>query len=161
MYSSAPPLPPSPARGAPTSRHFERRDAQPSRPARQGHCCCHFLRGGSSVISGKDDPDGVSPQPGGGLVFSTNEDDENRYELGGVTGRNGTLEEGPEEGCGPMRMRGREEGGDEGVALDQIPVVLRPLGTAQPCILAPEKCWQVVFTLIPQKEALFPQKLSV
>lgn len=95
------------------------------------------------------------------LVFSTNEDDENRYERGGVTGSNGILEEGPEEGCGPMRMRGREEGGDEGVALDQIHVVLRPLGTDQPCILAPEKCWQVVFTLITQKEALFPQKLSV
>lgn len=59
----------------PTSRQCEQRVAEPGRPARQGHSCCHFLRGGSSVISGKDYPDGVSLQLGGGSVFFTNEDD--------------------------------------------------------------------------------------
>lgn len=72
---------------------------QPSRPARQGHSCCHFLRGGSSVISGKDYLDDGSPQLGGGSLFSTNEDGGKRYgRRGCATGRNEILEEGPEEG---------------------------------------------------------------
>lgn len=82
---------------APTPGQWEQRDAEPSRPARQGHSCCHFLRGGFSVISGKDYPDGVSLQLGGGSVFFANEGDGKRYGRRGATGRAGILEEGPED----------------------------------------------------------------
>lgn len=132
VHSSAPP-PPSPPRGDPTSRQLERRDTQPSRPARQGHSCCHFLRGGSRVISGKDYPD-RSPQLGGGSLFSTNEDGGKRYGAWGAR----------PEGMGPWRRdrkkggtsesEGRSEGGEEGVALEQVSAALRPFGTAHPWI---------------------------
>lgn len=108
VHSSALPPPPSPPRGAPTSRQLERRDAQPSRPARQGHSCCHFLRGGSSVISGKDYPDDGSPQFGGGSLFSTNEDGGKRYRRGGRDRKKWDLGGGTGRRVGPVRVRGGE-----------------------------------------------------
>lgn len=53
LHSSAPPAPPSPPRGAPTSRQLERRDVQPSRPARQGHSVVTSSGAGLASFPGK------------------------------------------------------------------------------------------------------------
>lgn len=86
---------PHPA-GAPTSRQCEQRDAEPSRPARQGHSYCHFLRGGLASFPGTTIRTAFLCNLGAARYFSPMRITE-KVRPRGATGRNEIPEEGPED----------------------------------------------------------------